>query len=144
MKILVALAISIELVSILSCPMVRAAPSIPDYVEIVAPNPSLPKELAAFFGKYEGVSGAIKFFVIVAQIDKEKATIYIFREGNPVTEHNGWEVVEAEVFKERGKYQLWYHSRVSGHLGGSSQASLEGKYLQLTSGVGRVKLSRVP
>ena len=54
MKTFVVLAVSIVLLSILFCPIVMAAPSIPNDVQIVQPDPSLPKELSAFFGKWEG------------------------------------------------------------------------------------------
>ena len=141
MKIFVVLTVSIVLVSILFCPMVRAAPPIPDDVQIVVPDPSLPKELSAFFGKYEGINGPVKFFVIVAQIDKEKAILYIWRD-SPWSYLNGWETVKAEVFKERGEYQLWYRSRYAGE--GNSEARLDGKYLKLTSHNGFVRLSRAP
>ena len=144
MKIFIPLAISILLASILFCPMGRAAPPIPDYVQIVSPDPSLPKELSAFFGKYEGISAPFTYFVIVAKIDEEKATLYIFREGQGYTPLSGWETVEAEVFKERGKYQLWYRTRFA-YLGtGSIVVTLQGKYLELRAPDGLVRLTRVP
>ncbi len=54
MKTFVVLVGSIVMASILFCPMVMAAPPMPDDVQIVQPDPSLPKELSAFFGKWEG------------------------------------------------------------------------------------------
>jgi hypothetical protein len=139
MKIFVVFPVSIVLVSILFCPTVWAAPPIPDYVQIVNPDPSLPEELSAFFGKYQGVSGSIKYFLIVAQIDKEKAILHIWRDGDLLPQFKGWETIKAQVFKEGGEYQLWYQPR----WGGSSEAVLKGKYLQLTSRFGVVRLSRV-
>ena len=146
MKIFAVLPVSIVLVGILFCPMVRAAPPIPDFVQIVAPDPSLPKELSAFFGKYEGFNNPFRYFVIVAQIDKEKAVLHIWRDcansQSPMARFNGWETIDAQVFKERGEYQLWYRSRYAGE--GNSEASLDGKYLKLTSHNGFVRLSRAP
>lgn len=139
MKIFVVLPVSIVMASILFCPMVRAAPPIPDYVQILDPDPALPEELSAFFGKYEGTNAGIKYFLIVAQIDKEKATLHIWREGDLQPEFKGWETIKAQVFKEGREYQLWYQPRG----GGSSEAVLKGKYLQLTSRFGVVRLSRV-
>ena len=55
MKTFVVLAVSIVLVSILFCPMAMAAPPMPNDVQMVEPDPSLPKELAAFCGKWEGL-----------------------------------------------------------------------------------------
>ncbi len=145
MKIFVVLHVSILLASALFCPMVMAAPHIPDDFRIVAPNPSLPKEVSAFWGKYEGVNGPMKYYVIVAKIDEEKATLHIYREGSPIPEANGWETVEAELFKESGKYQLWYRTRLppSYKEGPATVTTLKGKYLELRSPDGLVRLSRV-
>jgi len=147
MKIFVLSAISIVLVNILFCPMVMAAPPIPEEFQIVAPDPSLPKEISAFFGKYEGYNWPYKYFVIVAQIDKENAILYMHRDGSGTGTHfgkirTGWETINAQVFKERGKYQLWYSS--SHWMEGNSEATLDGKYLKLTSHNGIIKLTRVP
>ena len=139
MRISVVMRVSIVLVSILFCPMVRAAPPIPDYVQIVDPDPSLPEEISAFFGKYEGTNAGIKYFLIVAQIDKEKAILHIWRDGDLLPEFKGWETIKAQVFKEGREYQLWYQPR----WGGSSEAVLKGKYLHLTSRFGVVRLTRV-
>ena len=58
-------------------------------------------------------------------------------------EKNGWETVKAQVFKERGEYQLWYRSRaVQGVGSGGSEAVLQGTYLHLRSPNGAVRLSR--
>ena len=76
MKTFDVLAVSIVLVSILFCPMVMSAPSMPNDVQMVQPDPSLPKELSAFFGKWEG-SGTPPYFLIVEKIDEEKASLYI-------------------------------------------------------------------
>jgi len=146
MKIFAVLPVSIVLVGILFSPMVGAAPPIPDYVQIVAPDPSLPKELSVFFGKYEGYNNPFTLFVIVARIDKEKATLYIWRDstaGTHFARYNGWETIEAQVFKERGEYQLWYRSS-KGWTEGNSEARVDGKYLKLSSSNGTIRLSRVP
>jgi len=77
MRTFVVLAVSIVLVGILFCPMVMAAPSsIPADLQIVQPDPSLPKELSSFFGKWEG-RGRMEYFLIVEKIDEQKAS-FIF------------------------------------------------------------------
>ena len=83
MKTFVVLAVSIILVNIFFCPMVMAAPSMPADLQIVQPDPSLPKELSAFFGKWEGFSSltSINLFLIVEKIDEEKASLYIWASG---------------------------------------------------------------
>jgi hypothetical protein len=108
-KILVLLASIVVLGSILFCPMVIAAPPVPNEVQIVQPDPSLPKGLAAFWGKWEGSgfdSGQgrqIQFFLIIEKITEEKATLYIWHS------IHGWSARrEANVTKEGDKYKLWY------------------------------------
>jgi hypothetical protein len=64
MKTFVVSAVSIVLVSILFCPMVMAAPPMPDDLQIVQPDPSLPKEISGFFGKWEGTDGVLQYFLI--------------------------------------------------------------------------------
>lgn len=83
MKTFVVSAVSIVLVSTFFCPTVMAAPSIPMDIQIVQPDPSLPKDLSAFFGKWEGPNSitGTNFFLIVEKIDEEKASLYIWAEG---------------------------------------------------------------
>jgi len=83
MKRFVVLAVSIVLMSILFCPMAIAAPTMPSDLQVVQPDPSLPKELSAFFGKWEGFSSltSINLFLIVEKIDVEKANLYIWASG---------------------------------------------------------------
>jgi len=57
MKTFIVSPVSIVLMSVLLCPMAMAVPSMPDDVQMVQPDPSLPKELSAFFGKWQGLSG---------------------------------------------------------------------------------------
>jgi hypothetical protein len=109
MKTSVVLAVSIVLVSIFFCHMVMAAPTLPADLQIVQPDPSLPKELSAFFGKWEWISNPAEFFIIVEKIEKEKANLYVWRsgswsQGTPM----GWERIEAKVIKDREKYKLSY------------------------------------
>jgi hypothetical protein len=92
-------------VSIVFCPMVMSAPSMPDGLQIVQPDPSLPKELSAFWGKWEGGSSGQDYFLIVEKIDEEKASLWVWRSSwgdSP----QGWLRYEAGVIKERGKYKL--------------------------------------
>jgi hypothetical protein len=108
MKKLVVLATSFVLGSILFCPMVIAAPPMPNDVQIVQPDPSVPKELVAFWGKWEGSgwdSGQarqIQLFLIIEKITEEKASLYIWHSVH------GWNRREANVTKEGKKYKLWY------------------------------------
>ena len=108
MKTFGVLAVSVVLVSILFCPMVMAAPFMPDELQMVQPDPSLPKELSGFFGKWEWASQVMQFFLIVEKIDEEKASVYLWRSGW-ATVPPGWQRYEAKVSKERGKYILWFH-----------------------------------
>jgi len=138
MKTLVVLAVSIVLVSILFCPMAMAAPSMPTDLQMVQPDPSLPKELSAFLGKWELIGNPERLFVIVEKIDDEKASLWIWtitQDGNSPT----WVRGEAQVIRERGKYKLWRSGRF-----GNTEYTLKGEYLFLSLPTGGVKLIRVP
>ena len=111
MKTFVVLAVSVVLVSILFCPMVMSAPSMPADLQIVQPDPSLPKELSGIFGKWEG-TGQVQYFLIVEKIDEEKASLYHWQSGS-YYQPPGWARYEAKVIKERGKYKLWFKDRYS-------------------------------
>jgi hypothetical protein len=134
MKTIVVSAVSIVLVSILFCPMAIAAPSMPDGLQIVQPDPSLPKELSAFFGKWEGSAMSIEYFLVVEKIDEEKASLWVWRSSQGDTPQ-GWERYEAPVIKERGKYKLWFRDRW-----GNVQLTLSGEYLDFRG----ARLRRVP
>jgi hypothetical protein len=147
------LTVSVALVSILSCPMVMAAPpSMPNDVQMVQPDPSLPKELAAFLGKWEGATGWSKFFLIVEKIDEGNATLYWWRsnsirtfDGMYITE--GWERVKADIVKWRGKYKLSYPVGQ-----GNTELTLKGEYINTSfnfetypaMALGTLRLTRVP
>jgi hypothetical protein len=122
MKTFVVLAVSIVLVGILFCPMVLVAFPMPDDVQIVQPDPSLPKELSAFFGKWGG-TGQLQYFLIVEKIDPEKASIYHWQSGS-YYQPPGWTRYEAKVIKERGKYTLWFKDRY-----GNVELTLKGEDL---------------
>jgi hypothetical protein len=132
MKTIVILAISIVLVSVLSCPIVMTVPSMPADLQMVQPDPSLPKELSAFWGKWKLASGMYKVFVIVEKIGEEKASLYVWRDGS-------WERVEAKVIKRRGKYKLWYQAPF-----GEVENTLKGEYLVSSSPLGSSKFRLVP
>ncbi len=139
MKTLVLSAVSIVLVSILFCPMVMSAPSMPADLQIVQPDPSLPRELSAFFGKWESTTYPENFFLIVEKIDEEKASVYVWRGGGT---HNwpegtvlGWQRHEAKVDKDRGKYKIWFRGPF-----GTAVYTLKGEKLV----VGNWELRRVP
>ena len=125
MKTFVLSAVSIVLVGILFCPMAMSAPSMPADLQIVQPDPSLPKELSAFFGKWEG-AGRGQYFLIVEKIDAEKASIYIWQLVYEVG--YSWTRYEAQVMKERGKYKLWYSAR-----SGNVELTLKGEDLNYSS-----------
>jgi hypothetical protein len=138
MKTFILLAVSIVLVSIFSCPLAMAAPPMPDDLQMVQPDPSLPKEIADFWGKWEGSDPYMKLFLIVEKIDEEKASLYVWRSGFQSVQP-GWERIEAKVYKEYGKYKLWFRK------GGSNrEVTLRGKYLYWETGGGNGILSRVP
>jgi hypothetical protein len=138
MKTFVVLAVSIVLVSIFFCPMAMSAPSMPADLQMVQPDPSLPKELSAFFGKWQSTADPENFFVIVEKIDEEKASLYIWYYGQigvpPI-----WARREAQVIKERGKYKLWWSGRF-----GKSDLTLNGENLNISGPSGSDKLRRVP
>jgi len=141
MKTFVVLAVSAVLVSILFCPMVMAVPAMPGDVQIVQPDPSVPKEISAFWGKWDG--GA-KFFLIVEKIDEEKASLYHWQGGTPSKEGfsplpAGWARYEAKVFKERGKYKLWFRDPF-----GNVELALKGDDLDWAGSEINVRLKRVP
>jgi hypothetical protein len=140
MKTFVVSAVSIVLVSIFFSPMVMSAPSMPDDLQMVQPDPSLPKELSAFFGKWEGTSSnfMLEYFLIVEKIDEEKASLYIWV---VIIDRSyaGWERYEAKVIKERGKYKLWYIGRF-----GNDELTLKGEYLISSSTLRSSQLRRVP
>ena len=93
--------------------VVVATPPVPSDVQIVPPDPALPKELAAFSGKWEGsayspTGKVMEFFLIVEKIDKEKASLYVY------SQSYGWERIDAQVAKEYGKYVIWFAARPRG------------------------------
>ncbi len=135
MKRSVLFVVGIGLVSILFCPMVMAAPGMPDRLQMVQPDPSLPKDLSAFWGKWEGGSAGQDYFLIVEKIDGEKANVYLWRSGWGDAP-SGWLTYEAAVIKDRGKYKLWFLDRF-----GKFELTLKGEYLDL--GAGRPRLRRV-
>jgi hypothetical protein len=111
----------VVLVTILFCPMAIAVPTMQADLQMVRPDPSLPKELSAFFGKWEWISNPAEFFIVVEKIDEEKASLYVWRSGSwPQGTPIGWERVEAKVIKDRGKYKLSYDY---------AEYSLMGEYL---------------
>jgi hypothetical protein len=123
------------LASILFCPTVMVALTIPADLQIVQPDPSLPKELSAFFGKWEWISNPAELFIIVEKIDEEKASLYVWRSGSLLHGIPGWERIEANVIKDRGKYKLSY---------GDAEYSLMGEYLITFSTSDSSQLRRVP
>ena len=138
MKTLVVLAVSIVMVSIFFCPMVMAAPSMPADLQMVQPDASLPKELSAFFGKWQSIPYPEDFFVIVEKIDEEKASLYVWAPGLEGTAPS-WGRREAKVIKERGKYTLWFSG-----IYGITKYTLKGEFLDQAISDRSTRLRRVP
>ena len=138
MKTFVLSAMSIVLVGIFFCPIVMSAPSMPTDLQIVQPDPSLPKELAAFWGKWQSIPYPENFFVIVEKIDEEKASLYVWAPGLEGTAPS-WGRREAKVIKERGKYKLWFRGPF-----GNVEVILKGEYLVTVSSAVGSQLKRVP
>jgi hypothetical protein len=123
------------LASILFCPTVMVALTMPADLQVVQPDPSLPKELSAFLGKWEWISDPAEFFIIVEKIDEEKASLYVWRSGSSVHGTPGWERIEAKIIKDRGKYKLSYDD---------VEYTLMGEYLITFSTSDSSQLRRVP
>ena len=137
MKTLVVLAVSIVLVSILFCSMVMAAPTMPADLQMVQPDPSLPKELSAFWGKWEGPN---EFFYVVEKIDNEKASLYFYRSIPTEGAGSGWFRFEGIVVKEGKKYKVVYRGWV-----GAVELTLKGENLLSVSGpMYNLRYKRVP
>ncbi len=134
MKTCAALVVRVVLVSIFLCPLAMSVPSVPDDLQIVQPDPSLPKELRAFWGKWEGMPGMIQYFLIVEKIDEEKASLCVWRCGH-ADSAGSWERSEANVVKDRGKYKLRRHG-----LYGSVEYVLKGQHLIMSSPLGSSQL----
>ncbi len=133
MKTSAVLAVSIVLVSILLCHTAMAAPPMPDDLQMVEPDPSLPKEIAGFWGKWEGGDRYAKYFVIIEKIDGEKASVYRYKSGNVSGgAPDGWARFEAKVIKEYGKYKLWYPTS-GGGSSGIFEYTLKGKYMDCST-----------
>ena len=86
----------------------------PDSIQIVPPDPSLPKELTAFSGKWKGIwrgrdysSWALDAVLIVEKIEEEKAVvIYCWGTAQGI-EKGGWRRYRtATITKNDGKYVL--------------------------------------
>jgi len=139
MKTFLVLAVSIVLVSILCCPISMAAPPMPDGLQIVQPDPSLPKELSAFWGKWEGATGMVQYFLIIEKIDEKQASLWVWKSGGTPLHPQGWNRYEARVFKVRGEYKLGYRDPF-----GNTGLALKGEYLDYANKGGNPRLTRVP
>jgi len=133
MKRTTLLAVVILVFSFFLAATTMAFPPLPEDLNIVQPDPSLPKELAAFSGKWEGKAGLREFFLIVEKIDQEKATLRL-------PSGYGWETMPAHVVKEYGKWKIWFIGRR-----GVNELSLrgKGKYLDVHVPNATATLTRV-
>jgi hypothetical protein len=140
-SILLMICFNLSAVSILCHMAMAAPPSMPNDVQMVTPDPSVQKELAAFWGKWEGSghdSGQgrqIEYFLIVEKIDGGKASLYTWHSVH------GWSSREANVTKENEKYKLWYMGNF-----GKNEITLKGKELVFDAQPGwfTINLKRVP
>ena len=83
-----------------------ALPPIPRDARITEPDPSLPKELTTFLGKWEATGRrAGSMAIIVEKLNEEKANLYIY-------ENSRWNRREANVSKEREKYKIWFQGKM--------------------------------
>ena len=98
-----------------------AFPPMPAELQMVEPDPSLPKELKEFWGKWEWKDSRSNVFIIIEKIDDKNATLWL---GQEIKSIKGWEKQEADVAKEFGKYIVWYRGKQ-----GSYKFSLKGETL---------------
>ena len=123
-------------------------PALPNDVQMVEPDSSLPKELTNFWGKWTGgafalarVTERLDFFVIVEKIDREKAVLYIWS-----SRVGKWVRTNAEVVEDGGKYRIRYvpfPGRVN-ELSLRKDGSMELSFSGVTAGGSTVTLKRVP
>lgn len=143
MKVKMLLTIGVIICSTLFCNTAMTVSPIPSDVQMVAPDPSLPKELKDFWGKWKGGAfmdvGYDEVFIIVEKIDEKKASLYFWS-----TKTKKWERKDADAIKDGSEYKLEF-------LGGSSGTRKElslrkGKMIlfSLASGVPTATLKRVP
>ncbi len=117
----------------------------PDDLKIVQPDPSLPKELSAFHGKWEGNDGyGGEYFFIIEKIDKDKASLYNHRSragsGEAgFTRAAGWQRFEGVVSKWGKKYKVTYMGVV-----GPVDLTFKGEDLNMSFPQGSFRLKRVP
>jgi hypothetical protein len=85
----------------------------PSDLQMTTPDPSLPKELTVFWGKWSGgvfvKQGYNKIIIIVEQIDDNKARLYC-NFGIKGTSH-AWMRFWAKVKLNDGVYELFYHTK---------------------------------
>ncbi len=122
---LLAMVMAVVLAMSFAASVVMAFPPLPDDLNIVQPDPTLPKELAAFSGKWESTSGKVEYAAIVEKIDEKVATLYLWRSDWK----NEWERRDVKVLKEHGKYKLLFFGRFE-----KNELSLRsnGKYMDLS------------
>jgi hypothetical protein len=110
--------------------MAMAVPPMPNDVQMVEPDPTLPKELTGFWGKWEASDQTQQLFLIIEKIDEKKANFYLWQSGTSSVP-GGWGRFQARVSKENGKYKLWHRS---GPQYGSVvvEYKLKGKYLDVS------------
>jgi len=93
---------------------------LPKDIEIKAPSPGLPKEIAAFSGKWKGKwEGKVDFILVVTEIDSQKAKIiYATSESKLLTSQGVWSddpayciYEKGEIVSSRGKFQIQFQGK---------------------------------
>ncbi len=120
-KIAVLTAMAVLIIFSFSFATVMAFPSLPNDLNIVQPDPSLPLELSAFLGKWSGRATIISknFFLIIENIDDKEAFLRISEDGGV------WETIKGEVSKFGKKYTISFR----GKSGYPCEIVLQGKRL---------------
>jgi len=103
-KLFVALMLAFGFTFIFSTAM--AFPPMPRGLQLMEPDPSLPKDLKDYWGKWEGKAAAKmeNYSIIIEKIDDKKAILWLAQRG-------GWDKHEANVVEDLGKYKVWYRGR---------------------------------
>jgi len=122
-----------------------AAPTLPNDVQMIEPDSSLPKELRNFWGKWTGmqiVQALYEVFIIVEKIDKDRASLYFWSTDTPK-----WTRINANVMQDGNQYSIQFISGGTGRkntLSLKKDGSMEYFYSDVSSGNNIIVLNKVP
>jgi hypothetical protein len=132
--------------------VVLAAPPMPNDLQMVEPDPALPKELRDFWGKWQGgtflgrfPANRLDFFVIVEKIGEKNANLYFWS-----SRTDKWErILDAEVVKDGSEYKIRFRVLVSSiervnELSLKKDGKMELYLTDIMAGYNTVMLKRVP